>query len=548
MDKQAAVRQNHATLIRQAGGQALQRAAIDETLVEQAPPIVHEVLRAGGQPLDDETRASMESRFGYDFSGVRVHTGPKAAESARAVNALAYTVGRDVVFGAGQYAPASGQGQRLLSHELTHVAQQQAGPAAPSQALTVGPADDPLEREAQRAAEFGPHPPRLRAVAEQHVTGEEQRRPLPTSGHSRSATGQGPGIRAMIQRQSIFVPGAGLGQPSLTGINIATETVDLEGSETLSAQNPKLVALARSFKATESGSPGATLKLSADLTEAAQTATAKETEERSRLNRRLLDARDALATLGVSKDQITIQAPTAYSTSAHGQITAAIYKAPTSMPFIMPPGPIPAPGKVAPGPGTGGGGLPDLSKLLTLKFGPLTVELPKSATLKLPIAITQAKTLTIELKAETSATFSFSLTLDGLPHIRVSVKSSVSYSKEKGTTGTAGLQIEATRTVCSAANPDALRTKVTKAGEDLKKAMGEFSAESDNAKKLSKAADIASALGDMYDAVDKSKEGCKQVPAVTFEFGAKVPFGGGTETDPSKREPGYIGPTVTIPF
>ena len=526
MNKQAVVKPHHVTPVRPPAQQALQRAAIDETLVEQAPPIVHEVLRSAGQPLDGDTRAAMETRFGYDFSGVRVHTDLKAAESARAVNALAYTVGSEVVFGAGQYAPASGEGRRILGHELTHVVQQQARPATLPQALTIGPVDDPLEREAQRAA-----------------TGLTV--PIEATLGARA-----PG--AVIQRQSIFVPGAGLGQPSVSGINMPTETVDLEGSETLSAQNPKLVALARSFKTTESGSPGATLKLEANLSEGAQISTAKETEERSRLSQRLLDARNALVTLGVSRDQISIQAPTAYSTSAHGQITAAIYKAPTTMPFIMPstpmPGPLATPGKATPGPAKGGSGLPDLSSLLTLKFGPLTVQLPKSATLKLPVAITQAKTLTIELKAETSATFSFSLTLDGLPHIKVSAKASVSYSKEKGATGSAGLQIEATRTVCSAASPDALRAKVTKAGEDLKKAITAFNAETDNSKKLMKAPDIASALGDMYDAVDKSKEGCKQVPAVTFEFGAKGPLGGGTETDPSKRTPGYIGGTITIPF
>ena len=69
-------------------------------------------------------RAVMEPRFGHDFSQVRVHTGGRAAESAQAVNALAYTVGQDVVFGAGQYAPEMGTGKQLLAHELTHVLQQ----------------------------------------------------------------------------------------------------------------------------------------------------------------------------------------------------------------------------------------------------------------------------------------------------------------------------------------------------------------------------------------------------------------------------------------
>src|SRR5262245_53514886 len=69
------------------------------------PPVVHDVLRSPGQPLDPATSAFFEPRFAHDFSQVRVHTDTKAAESARAVNARAYTVGRDVVFGAGQYAP-----------------------------------------------------------------------------------------------------------------------------------------------------------------------------------------------------------------------------------------------------------------------------------------------------------------------------------------------------------------------------------------------------------------------------------------------------------
>src|SRR5262249_8669222 len=66
----------------------------------EVPPIVHEVLHSTGQSLDVETRGFFEPRFGHDFSRVRVHTDAQAAESARAVNALAYTVGSDVVFGA----------------------------------------------------------------------------------------------------------------------------------------------------------------------------------------------------------------------------------------------------------------------------------------------------------------------------------------------------------------------------------------------------------------------------------------------------------------
>jgi hypothetical protein len=81
-------------------------------------------LRGRGTPLSPPTRDFFEQRLGYDFGSVRVHTGPRADASARSVGALAYTLGTDVVFGAGQYAPHSDTGRRLLAHELTHVVQQ----------------------------------------------------------------------------------------------------------------------------------------------------------------------------------------------------------------------------------------------------------------------------------------------------------------------------------------------------------------------------------------------------------------------------------------
>jgi len=89
-----------------------------------APPIVSAVLRSPGASMDHPIRTFMEDRFGTDFSSVRIHTDATAAESARAVNARAYTVGSNVAFGAGQYAPDSTVGRRLLAHELTHVIQQ----------------------------------------------------------------------------------------------------------------------------------------------------------------------------------------------------------------------------------------------------------------------------------------------------------------------------------------------------------------------------------------------------------------------------------------
>ena len=83
-----------------------------------------EGVRGGGEPLPGSVRAFFEPRFGHDFSRVRVHTGGAAAGSALALNAIAYTVGTNVVFDAGRYAPETSDGRRLLAHELTHVVQQ----------------------------------------------------------------------------------------------------------------------------------------------------------------------------------------------------------------------------------------------------------------------------------------------------------------------------------------------------------------------------------------------------------------------------------------
>lgn len=151
-----------------------QNSEVDARLESGVPSIVHDVLRSPGQPLDSETRAFMEPRFAHDFSRVpassvssgavqskltigqphdqfereadmsaervmsmptpqtgrfdfgqvRVHTDHRATESARAVNAIAYTVGSHIVFSPGAFAPESETGRKLLAHELTHVAQQ----------------------------------------------------------------------------------------------------------------------------------------------------------------------------------------------------------------------------------------------------------------------------------------------------------------------------------------------------------------------------------------------------------------------------------------
>jgi outer membrane protein OmpA-like peptidoglycan-associated protein len=102
----------------------IQRLAESSGGLMEAPASVDRALASPGRPLPAALRQDMEGRFGYNFSGVRVHTGTAAEQSARDVNAQAYTVGRNVVFGAGRFVPGSHEGMRLLAHELTHVAQQ----------------------------------------------------------------------------------------------------------------------------------------------------------------------------------------------------------------------------------------------------------------------------------------------------------------------------------------------------------------------------------------------------------------------------------------
>ena len=96
--------------------------------VDTAPASVARVLASSGRPLEPPLREDMEQRFGHDFSRVRVHSGSSAERSAQDVNANAYTLGHNIVFGAGKFSPGANEGRRLIAHELTHVIQQTGSP------------------------------------------------------------------------------------------------------------------------------------------------------------------------------------------------------------------------------------------------------------------------------------------------------------------------------------------------------------------------------------------------------------------------------------
>ena len=105
----------------------IQRTATGDLPVSTAPPSVAQVISQPGQRLDGPTRSFMEHRFGQDFGQVRIHNDREAADSAEAVNARAYTVGRNVVFNRGEYRPDTNAGRQLLAHELVHSLQQSVG-------------------------------------------------------------------------------------------------------------------------------------------------------------------------------------------------------------------------------------------------------------------------------------------------------------------------------------------------------------------------------------------------------------------------------------
>jgi hypothetical protein len=152
-----------------------------------APPLVHQALATTGEALDPIARDQLEGMLGHDLSRVRIHTGPLADASARAIGARAYTVGQDIVFRDGLFQPHSREGRRLLAHELTHTVQQ--AHARPAAELRVGPAHDAHEHAAARAAELPAPPPKSAPAAKSatapksdatHKTAAAAAKPAPT--------------------------------------------------------------------------------------------------------------------------------------------------------------------------------------------------------------------------------------------------------------------------------------------------------------------------------------------------------------------------------
>lgn len=190
---------------------------------KRSAPSSSDSRRSDGRPLDASLRADFEPLFGHDFSRVRVHAGTGADASAREVDALAYTVGSDIVFSSGQYAPHTPSGRRLLAHELTHVVQQAGAGGRSAGAGRVVSAQDPSEHEADRMAE--------RVLAGAQLRSAPALRP--------SAVGAG-----VLQRK----PGLGVQVPE---VEDPAQVPELETQYDYQWQDPHLLATVYSSSKTE---------------------------------------------------------------------------------------------------------------------------------------------------------------------------------------------------------------------------------------------------------------------------------------------------------
>lgn len=133
----------------------LRRKETDSGGLSTAPPMVHEVLGSPGNPLDPEVRFFMESHYGHDFGRVRVHTDSRAAESAKAIDARAFTLGSHIAFAPGRFAPTREDGRKLLAHELAHIVLHTSAQKSEIGSWRISQPGDREERDADRLAATG---------------------------------------------------------------------------------------------------------------------------------------------------------------------------------------------------------------------------------------------------------------------------------------------------------------------------------------------------------------------------------------------------------
>ncbi|HEV2381685.1 MAG TPA: DUF4157 domain-containing protein [Terriglobia bacterium] len=205
----------------------LARASQEGEGAEVSPEVESSIERArgGGQALDAGVRVQMESAFGADFGAVRAHTDAEAHSLNQAVNAVAFTTGKDIFFREGAYGPSTSGGRELLAHELTHVVQQ-TGPGIKTK-LSVSQPGDPLERQADEMARavMSDEQKGLQRQAEMPKNEEEKKKKLHTKAESDGVQCQPEASKEedgkkKLKRQSVgaMIAGTSFGMGNPTGI------------------------------------------------------------------------------------------------------------------------------------------------------------------------------------------------------------------------------------------------------------------------------------------------------------------------------------------
>ncbi len=416
------------TIHRVSGGLVSQGSASDQDVQPGRTPTeasIESALRGGNQ-LDNRTRRHMESRFGHDFSRVRIHMGGVADAASRAVQARAFTMGHHVVFRNGHGSPGSSAGQRLLAHELTHVIQQ-----------------------------TGPSP--------------------------------NPGGSGLVQRNpdesGIPSPDAPVPSGPAPAIARAELMCDIAALCRLKRVHPEAVSEARIRTVTRRCRPWVTSPLSPCLNPAA-----------------LMPLSDLLG-----------KSPATTSPTKPGANKASSAK----------------PSAFA--------GLSGLTKFkFNLGNATFNVDLPSSATAKLPVKLRGAFRLTFTFKAESSGKFLFSIILDGIPHVQIEASTTLDAA---GKSGSGDLSISSTHKTCHAPNAAESKKSLESAGKKLKEAMVNFNQPIDPTadeviERGKRIASVVGGISDVNKAVEKAKGKCKGTSTVSFGLQSKFPISKESETVP----------------
>ncbi|MCZ4304107.1 DUF4157 domain-containing protein [Zoogloeaceae bacterium G21618-S1] len=428
------------------------------------PVLAAAVLRSPGRALDAGTRAAMERRFGEDLGDIRLHTDAAAAQSAEALSARAYTVGRHIVFGPEGYAPQAPSGQQRLAHEVTHALQQR----------RPGGAD---LSTAQREGE-------ARQAAHSVATGA----PMPAISAASPAISRDP------------VPGAE--DDASFQASIAEASCDIGALCRLSRRAPEVVSQTRLMRIYRACHPGVS----------------------------------TVALVGGNP----------CLTPNFGARTPP-RSGPVGPGPRRSPGPTPATGG-APAPAAGGGlSLPSTTIAFSLGAAAVTIDLPASLAVRLPVPFRGAERVVFSLNASPSE-FSFSVTVNAVPHVRIIARASMTTEGR----GAAGLTVQTTRTVCRAVDPAAARSALQAAGTRLRDAIQavqtppppdpEASELSRSVAPQARYAEVIAAMANVHSEIERVGAPCREVPVAEVEFGAQ----GQLTTPDTPPTPGSLPPASFI--